>query len=316
MDAPNFDLNLLLVFDALMREGNMTRAGFRLGLSQPAMSHALGKLRALTADPLFVRVPSGMQPTPYASGIASSVQDGLGLLGQAVARPATFEAATCDRTFQILMSDIGELVYLPRLVSRLAERAPLVDVRVVQMPREAYPGALASGEADLAIGFLPGLKAGFYQQRLFDDSHTCLVRAGHPRLKNKLTLAQFSAESHVMTEPGGSRYKTVSPQTSTTTLIERCLAASGLRRRIALRVPHFMVVPEIVQATDLIAVVPSYVRMYTRSMPKLKMLALPIPAPRFEVKQFWHQRQHRDPMHRWMRELVAELFTHKSGASI
>ncbi|MEO8857578.1 MAG: LysR substrate-binding domain-containing protein, partial [Burkholderiaceae bacterium] len=107
----------------------------------------------------------------------------------------------------------------------------------------------------------------------------------------------------------------VSPQTSTTTLIERCLADSGLRRRIALRVPHFMVVPEIVQATDLIAIVPSYVRTYTRSMPDLKMLPLPIPVPRFEVKQFWHQRQHRDPMNRWMRELVAELFTQKSRLS-
>lgn len=312
MDVLKFDLNLMLVFDALMREGNLTRAGFRLGLSQPAMSHALGKLRTLTGDTLFVRIPTGMQPTPHAIRIAGSVREGLALLSRAVAGQATFEAATCDRTFQILMSDIGELVFLPRLITRLSERAPLLNVRVVQMPREAYRGALASGEVNLAIGFLPGLKAGFYQQRLFDDTYTCLVRVGHPRLKHKLSLAQLSAESHVMTEPGGSRYKTVSPQTSTMTLIERCLADAGLHRRIALRVPHFMVVPEIVQATDLIAIVPSYVRSYTRSMPYLKMLPLPIAVPRFEVKQFWHQHQHRDPMNRWMRELIAELFTQKA----
>lgn len=309
MDVRKIDLNLMQVFDALMHEGNLTRAGFRFGLSQPAMSHALGKLRRLTGDALFVRVPSGMEPTPYALEIARPIRQGLALLSGAIESPAVFDPTTCDRTFNILMSDIGELVYLPSLVTRLSETAEHVNVRVMQLPREAYPEVLAAGEADLAIGFLPGLKAGFLQQRLFDDSYTCLVRAGHPRIKSKLSLTQFCAEAHILTEPGGSRHNSVAQQTSTTTLIERVLADRGLRRRIALRVPHFMVVPEIVRATNLIAVVPSYVKAYMFGMPNLKMLALPIDVPRFEVKQFWHQRQHQNAANRWLRGLIAELFT-------
>ncbi len=308
MNDAGFDLNLMRVFDALLEDGNLTRAGFRLGLSQPAMSHALGRLRKLTGDTLFVRVPSGMQPTEAALKMAPAVREGLRLLDGAVVGDTRFDPLTCDRTFQILMSDIGELVYLPRLLRRLEEIAPQVTIRALQLPREAYAEAFLSGEADLAIGFLPGLRAGFYQQRLFSDTYVCVVRKGHPRIGRKLSLEQFVAESHVLTEPGGSRYRTMTYQTSTTTLIEQHLASRGLSRRIALRVPHFMVVPDIVESTDLIATVPSYVIRHSASRDGLKMLQLPIDLPQFEVKQFWHQRSHEDPANRWMRGVIAQLF--------
>ena len=308
MDIRKVDLNLLVAFDALMQDGNLTRAGFRLGLSQPSMSHALGRLRKISGDPLFVRVPTGMEPTPFAQQIAGDVRDGLALLESALDGAAVFNPATYNRTFQILLSDIGELVYLPRLITKLNAVAPNVDLRVLQLPRESYHDAFVTGEADLAIGFLPALKAGFYQQRLFEDSYVCLARKGHPRVHEVLTLTQFSEESHILIEPAGSRYSSVAAQSSTTTFIERYLADHGLRRRIALRVPHFMVVPEIVQKTDLLAIVPSYVMAYIRPMPKLKMLPLPIDTPRFEIKQFWHQRNHHDIANRWFRNIIAELF--------
>lgn len=308
MDIRKLDLNLLLVFDALMQDGNLTRAGFRLGLSQPSMSHALARLRQLSGDPLFVRVPSGMEPTPFAQQISSTVRDGLALLQGALDGAALFNPATYNRTFQILMSDIGELVYLPRLITKLASTAPHVNLRVLQLPRESYHDAFVSGEADLAIGFLPALKAGFYQQRLFEDSYTCIVRTGHPRVRDDLTLEQFSRESHILIEPAGSRYSTVSLQSSTTTFIERYLADQGLTRRIALRVPHFTVVPEIVQQTDLLATVPGSVMAYIRPMPKVKLLKLPIATPRFEIRQFWHQRNHNDVANQWLRRTIAELF--------
>ncbi len=308
MDIRKMDLNLLLAFDALMQDGNLTRAGFRLGLSQPSMSHALSRLRALSGDPLFVRVPTGMEPTAFAKQIAGTVKDGLAMLQGALEGAGVFDPATCDRTFQLLMSDIGELVYLPRLITKLKAVAPGVNLRVLQLPRESYHTAFTSGEADLALGFLPALKAGFYQQRLFVDSYVCLASTDHPRVGNSLTLKQFSEESHILIEPAGSRYSSMSLQSSTTTFIERYLATKGLSRRIALRVPHFMVVPEIVQQTDLLATVPSYVMAYIPSMPKIKMLKLPVETPRFEIKQFWHQRNHNDVANKWLRGLIADLF--------
>ncbi len=308
MDIRQVDLNLLLAFDALMQDGNLTRAGFRLGLSQPSMSHALARLRKVCGDPLFVRVPTGMEPTPYALQIAPMVCDGLALLQDALDGAAAFNPATYNRTFQILMSDIGELVYLPRLINKLQTVAPDVNLRVLQLPREAYQEAFLSGEADLAIGFLPALKAGFYQQRLFEDNYVCLARKGHPRARDPLTLECFTKEAHILVEPAGSRYSSAATQSSTTTFIERHLAAQGLARRFALRVPHFMVVPEIVQQTDLLATVPGSVMKYIRPMPKVQRLSLPIQTPTFEVKQFWHQRNHEDVPNQWLRRTIAGLF--------
>ncbi|MDB5848049.1 MAG: hypothetical protein JWP29_1801, partial [Rhodoferax sp.] len=283
MDLQKVDLNLLLAFDALMQDGNLTRAGFRLGLSQPSMSHALARLRKLWGDPLFVRVPSGMEPTPFALQISVAVREGLALLQGALGVAAVFDPKTCNRTFQILMSDIGELVYLPTLITKLKTAAPDVNLRILQLPRESYQEAFSSGEADLAIGYLPALKAGFYQQRLFVDSYICIAREGHPRVSRSLTLAQFTDESHILVEPAGSRYSTASLQSSTTTFIERHLVDQGLSRRVALRVPHFMVVPGIVQHTDLLATVPGSVVAHIKPMPRVQLLQLPIATPTYEV---------------------------------
>lgn len=153
MDLRKVDLNLLLVFDALMQDANPTHAGFRLGLSQPSMSHALAHLRKISGDPLFVRIPSGMEPTSFARQIAGAVRDGLALLQGALDGAAVFNPATYNRTFQILMSDIGELVYLPRLTTKLTAITPNVNLRVLQLPREAHHDAFISGEADLASAF-------------------------------------------------------------------------------------------------------------------------------------------------------------------
>lgn len=313
MDDRKVDLNLMRVFHALIQDRNLTRAGHRLGLSQPAMSHALSKLRRFVGDELFIRVPSGMQPTEVALRIAPDVQRGLRLIDAALAGESNFDPAVCDRTFQILMSDIGEIAYLPRLLPRLSELAPLVNLRVVQLPRESYHDAFINGDADLAVGFLPSLQAGFYQQRLFTDSYVCLVRAGHPRIGDFISTEQYQTESHVLIEAGGSRYRNVNLQTSTTTLIEQHLSEIGMMRKVALRVPHFIVVPDIVNSTDYVATVPSYVAKHMLPRPGLRMLPLPFAAPRFEIKLFWHERGHNDPGNRWLRSVLSELFMEKSG---
>ena len=308
LNIPDIDLNLLVAFDALMDERNLTRAGARIGLSQPSMSHALNRLREICGDPLFVRIRTGMQPTPFAERIAPSVRDGLSMLKSGLQNAMAFDPAKSERTFHLVMSDIGEMIYLPALVRRLAASAPRVSLRVIQLPRERYGNAFESGEVDLAIGFLPALQAGFYQQRLFTDTYLCIARADHPRIGARLTLEQFCAEDHVMVEPAGSRYQAVSIQSSTTTLIEHHLLASGVSRRVALRVPHFMVVPGLVASTDLVATLPSYIVHFLSGTHRLKQFPVPTEAPSFEVKQFWHQRNHNDPANRWLRKLVAELF--------
>lgn len=308
MNIETIDLNLLVAFDAMMQERNVTRAGLRVGLSQPSMSHALVRLRHLCGDPLFVRVKSGMEPTPFAHRMATSVRAGLSILQAGLESAVAFDPKQSERIFQVLLSDLGEVVYLPRLMQHLKSAAPGVSLRILQLPREGYRDALETGDADLAIGFLPALSAGFYQQRLFSDQHVCLMRAGHPRIGRRLNIGQFTAESHIMIEPAGSRYSRVSPHSSTTTLIEQYLEKQGLRRHVALRVPHFTVVPEILEATDLLAVIPSTVARVMAPLRRIKILPLPLTAPNFEVKQFWHERSHQDEGTRWLRGVIASLF--------
>lgn len=315
MNIENIDLNLLVAFDAMMQERNVTRAGLRVGLSQPSMSHALVRLRQLCGDPLFVRVKTGMEPTPFAHRIAPSVREGLSVLQAGLQNAVPFDPAQSGRTFEVLLSDLGEVVFLPRLMQHLKLQAPGVSLRIRQLPRESYRDALEAEDADLAIGFLPALTAGFYQQRLFGDHYVCLMRAGHPRIGQRLGIEQFAAESHVMIEPAGSRYSRASPQSSTTTLIEQYLEKQGLRRHIALRVPHFTVVPEIIETSDLLAVLPSTVARIMAPQRRVKILPLPLEhPPGFEVKQFWHERSHQDEGTRWLRSVIAELFMEDRSA--
>ncbi|MCK9507311.1 MAG: LysR family transcriptional regulator [Pigmentiphaga sp.] len=308
MKVKKLDLNLLLVFDAIMSEGNLTRAGLQLGLSQPAMSRSLGKLREVTGDPLFIKVPSGLQPTTFALEITPEIRGGIEMLHGALRTRGKFEPIACNRQFNILMSDLGEVAYLPKLIERLSSEAPNVRFRVLQMPRELYREALSSGEADLAIGHLPGLKEGCYQQRLFEGHHVCLVRQDHPRVLGKLTESQFCSELHILVEPANSRYRSSADQSSTSTFIARFLETNDLDRRIGLTVPHFTVVPELVRQTDLLAVIPSLALRFTRSLDGLRKLELPLKPPVFRVHQYWHARNHRDAAHKWLRSIIAELF--------
>lgn len=313
MDIQDIDIKLLVAFDALMDDNSLTRAGQRVGLGQPAMSHALTRLRDLFGDPLFVRTRSGMQPTPLALQLTTPVKEVLGLLKTTIDSARAFDPATCSRTFCLLMSDIGMMVYLPELLNRLKHTAPKIDLRVVPLQRERYVEAFESGKADLAIGYLPALQTGFHQRRLFSDRHVCVVSANHPRIGTSMSAEQFCGESHVVVEPSGSVYRAASEQTSTTTLLERHLAEFGMRRRIALRVPVFIIVPMIVQSTELIATVPRSLVELWPDRSGLRIFDVPHLPPEFEVNQFWHERSHNDAANRWLRAEVSSLKVHTSG---
>ncbi len=298
MNVGDLDLNLLRVFDAVLREGNVTAAGERLGLSQPAMSNALSRLRRLLEDPLFVRTPGGMRPTPFAQRLAAPVRQALDLIQTTLAQQAAFDPRTSQRSFRMQLSDVGEIVFLPALLERLEREAPGVRIDAEQLPQDEVSEALAAGEIDLAVGFLPGLSAGVTSKRLFRDRYVCVVRADHPRVGSRITLAQFLAASHVLVSARGSAHE----------IVEQTLRNKGLARRIALRVPHFTVVPMILARSDHMVIVPEGLMRAIARFGRFKSLKPPVDIPALDVKVHWHERFGRDPGIGWLRGVLLDLY--------
>jgi DNA-binding transcriptional LysR family regulator len=298
MNVQALDLNLLRVFDAVLRDRSVTSAARRLGLTQPAVSNALARLRALFEDALFVRTPTGMDATPFSRELAEPVRQALALLESALVHGPGFDAATSTRAFRFYMSDLGQIEFLPPLVERAQRVAPGVRLEAVALEVEDIGDALAAGALDLAVGFLPGLGPPVRRQPLFRDPYVCLVRADHPAIGKKLTRKLFLAASHALVSyKGGHR------------VIEEALERAGLARRIALRVPHFTVVPMVLERTDLILTLPSRVARVYQQRGRFRSLPPPVPIPPADVAAHWHERYERDPGNRWLREMIMELFT-------
>lgn len=298
MNVNTFDLNLLRVFDAVMREGNITAAGARLGLTQPAMSHALKRLREICNDPLFVRTTRGMKPTAYAQQLAEPVAQAIGVIRAALERDTRFDPATTTRTFNLLMTDIAELIFLPRLIPHIEKAAPNVSIVSTQTSRDRYRDALEAGTNDLAIGQLPDLQQDFHQQYLFDEHLVCLMRRDHPTIGRKLGLEQFLDTGQI----------SVSTPAQVEGLVKRALGKRAARRRIVLHVPHHLVVPMILMQSDLIAIMPRTLATIFAAVSPLRALPVPFAVSPVHVRQFWHARSHHDPGHRWLRGTIAKLF--------
>ena len=298
MNVRDVDLNLLRVFDAVLREGGVTPAASILGLTQPAVSNALARLRKLFGDALFVRTPSGMEPTPFARELAEPVRQALALLEAALAHGPGFDPASATRAFRFYMSDVGQIEFLPPLVERVQREAPGVRLEAVALDVDDIGAALAAGGLDLAIGFLLGLGPPVRRRALFRDPYACLMRADHPI--RTLTRKKFLEASHALvTYRGGHR------------VIEEAFERAGLARKIALRVPHFTVVPMVPERTDLILTLPARVARVFEQRGAFKALPPPIAIPPAEVAVHWHERFEADPGNRWLRERVIELFAEK-----
>ena len=296
MNVQDVDLNLLRVFDAVLYERGVTPAAARLGLTQPAVSNALARLRAVFGDALFVRTAAGMDPTPFARELAEPVRQALALLESALAHGPGFDPAASTRAFRFYMSDLGQVEFLPPLVERVQRAAPGVRLEAVAADLEHIADALGAGALDLAIGFLPALGPPVARRALFRDPYLCLMRAGHPA--KRLTKKNFLAASHVLVTYRGGGHR----------VIEEALERAGVARRIALRVPHFTVVPMVLERTDLILTLPARVARVYERQGKFKCLPPPVPMPPAEVAVHWHERFEADPGNRWLRELVIELF--------
>lgn len=302
MELHELDLNLLVVFNQLLVERRVSKAAENLGVSQPAVSNSLAKLRKLFGDELFLRTPKGMEPTPYADQLAESVSYALAMIHSGVNQRSSFEPSDAQRSFTIGMTDIGEIYFLPALMERLHRDAPGVTLSTVRNTAINLKDELESGKVDLAIGLLPQLKAGFFQRRLFTQSYVCLMRRGHRLDKRKLSLAEFSAAEHLVVVSTGTGHGKV----------DELLLRSGVERRVRLTVPHYVSVGHILRGSDLIATVPE--RLADRLLEPFGLVKLPHPAklPDVAINVFWHAKYHRAPANRWLRGVVFDLFGDES----
>jgi DNA-binding transcriptional LysR family regulator len=228
------------------RHGHLGLASRELELSQPALSHALKRLRHRIGDPLFVKVPNGMPPLVRATQLAPIVQSVLASVREQVLATPSFDPRQVSRSFTIALADVGEMAFLPRLLGRLMSEAPLVNVRSVSMPLRELMSALQRGEVDLAVGYFPDIDGGdFLEQRLFRHGFVCLVRAGHRSVHGALTKAQFRNLPHAVVQTEGRSQE----------IVEQYLKRHGIRRRELLRSPHFLSIPMVIAATDLVVIV-------------------------------------------------------------
>ena len=290
------DVKLLRFFDVLYSTRRLARAAEQLGQSAPTVSIWLTQLREALKDPLFVRTASGMLPTPRADALLPTVQEALRALRALSSEPRPFEPEHADRVFRICMTDGGMLTLLPHVLMRLRKLAPHVQVEVIKLGSDTAP-LLESGEADLAIGLVPDLDAGFYQQALFDQVWVCLVNPEHPRVRNRLNTDDYSLEGHIDIVHGtGHR------------MLAAALERARVSRKVFVELPVYLGVPAIVSSSDLIATMPSRTGHTLARSFGLNLFACPVPVPPFTVKQYWHERFHHDAGHRWLRGLVQSLF--------
>lgn len=291
------DLKLLAVFDEVYKTRSVSRAGDALGVAQSSISISLARLRRHFGDQLFVRTSDGMQPTPHATTLVEPIRQALTLLRGITRQQAVFEPAQAQRTFRICMTDITHLALLPALVNRLSDVAPGVHIAITHISAQTAK-MLETGEADLAVGFMPQLEAGFYQQQLFAQHFACLVRREHPRVRARLTPTMFQRERHVVVTAAGTGHD----------LVEQELERLGVRRNVALRLPNFLGVGSLVATTDLLVTVPQRVAETLLKIADVKTLAPPFVLPTFAIKQHWHDRYHQDPANRWLRSVISDLF--------
>ncbi|MNO87777.1 Nodulation protein D 2 [compost metagenome] len=290
------DPKLLQLFDVLYHCRSVTRSAEQLGQSQPTVSIWLGRLREELNDPLFVRTPGGMAPTPRADQLIGPCREVLESLRRLTTWEPQFVPATAQRRFRLCVSDASHITLLPSILNHLRTHAPGIRLEAARIDGNTE-SALESGEADLAIGFVPWLGAGMYQQVLFEQDWVCLSNPRHPRLGQGMSVERYQAEGHVQISAGTGQK-----------LLEAGLARAGIERRIMLELPAFLGLGMIVGSTDLVATLPRHIGQTLADMHGLQVHDCPFAVEGFTVKQHWHARYQQDSGNRWMREVVRDLF--------
>lgn len=288
----SLDLNLLEALDALLHELNVTRAAARIGISQSAMSHKLARLREVFGDPLLVGGRGGMVPTPEAQRIGRTIRQPFLDLRAAMQDTSAFDPATSTRRFMMVSPDYAAFSFLPRARVLVAQEGPLTSLVI----REPWPGmvdALRDGTLDLIAGVDLAPAAGLIRTKLFQDALVCVVRHDHPRVGKHLDLETFAALPHLLVtrDPEG------------TGPVDAALAAHGLKRHVAMRVPYHLAAPFIVARSDLLVMTTLALAMDAARLLPLRILRCPLPLPVLKVTMAWHERNQNDPAHKWFREI-------------
>lgn len=293
----NIDLRLLAVVKELNQTRSVSATAKKLGLSQSAVSMSLTKLRGHFNDQLFVRTSTGMSSTPHGAEIIHQLRKAEDILRNVLEHEVVFNPRTATRVFHIHSTDIAQVTLLPKLINRLRETAPSVGIDL-QRISENTPRLIEAGGADLAIGFIQPIGAGFCQQRLFKDKFVCAVRADHARVKDTLTLAQFQSELHLAIATSGTAHG----------IFEKTLEEQNIQRKVAVTVPSFLGISSILTTTDFIVIVPGQLGDYLASSGNIRTFPLPFAMPAFFITQHWHELNGHDPANKWLRNLMAELF--------
>ncbi|EZH81544.1 LysR family transcriptional regulator [Ectopseudomonas composti] len=294
MNLTKVDLNLFIVFDAIYTEANLTRAGQIVGITQPAVSNALARLRETFNDPLFVRTAQGMVPTPMAQNIIGPVRNALQLLRVSVQESRTFNPQQAGKTYRISMTDLSEQILLPPLFQRLRRLAPNVCIESFLAKRRETTKELAAGRLDFAVDAPLNTDPQVRHVKLLDDRYVCAMRPGHPLAKEKISLDEYLSLTHIH----------ISSRRSGLGYVDLALGKMGIQRKIALRSQHYLMASSVMQQTDMVMTVPErFARRHN-----LHHVTLPVgDVPALETHLYWHESTDQDPANRWMREQMIEL---------
>lgn len=300
-----YDLNLLPVFVALMEERSVTRAANRLGITQPALSNSLNRLRAMLRDPLFIRERYGIKPTQLAEEIAPTIEIALAQLDEVVVHQQDFEPAGAERQFLIAPNSYVELVLMPALVARLREQAPCIKLRMTPFGNDLAETGVISGTTAMVMGRVVDPPDNLVVQHLMDEGLACVVRRDHPDVGESLSRDQFESLKHVNVLPPG-RIRAG---------LFQALREQNLKREVVVSVTHFLAVPEIIAVTDYCATLPLLICRGLERDPRLKVLPSPVDLGTFPVELAWHVRYRHDPAHKWLRAVITDTARSLSGSS-
>lgn len=296
------DLNLLVVFQLLYELRNTGSVAEKLGVSQPAVSNSLARLRKQLGDELFERSATGLLPTAYADRIADVINIGLSTLDAGLGNLENFDPSASNRTFRVAMSEMLEAEVLPKLYHYFRHHAPGVCIQSVSDLSPALKHDLEEGDVDLAIGFFPQLEAGFYQRGLAEEPYVCLLRDGHPMLTGANTVARLAEYYHLIVEAKNSGHSHV----------EASLIKAGIDHTREMHVPNFVSAPFIVRDSDLIVTLPKGFAEAVAPALGLVVLEHPVDIEPSWLRVFWHKRYHRDPGLIWLRQVIVNLHSHNN----
>lgn len=298
MKLSDIDLNLFVVFDAIYTEGNLTRAGDIIGITQPAVSNSLSRLRNMFDDPLFVRTADGMVPTPVAQNIIGSVRQALGLMRASVQESESFDPKSSDKHFRVSMTDLSQSILLPYLFKRLNIDAPSVAIDCYHVRRRDMNIELASGNLDLALDIPLTPDPRIKQAPLYSHPQVCLLRNDHPSIGDELDIDSYLKLRHIQ----------ISSRRGGLGQVDLALGKMGKRRQIALRTQHYLAVSELVTRTDLALTVPQIFADNLVSQLPVRYLQLPFSVPNLESHLYWHESTDQDRANRWLRGVILELY--------